>query len=114
MRVGGVVKLFQRPFGGADAQAHVIFLFEMEHRRFRLLTQSTQKPETGEPYDCQCGRRRQVSSPKISKPTGWRGGVQNLEDVERYVKPMKSCEEKRKEWAKHWQCNTEVPEALVE
>ena len=23
--------------------------------------------------------------------------------------PMKRCEEKRKEWPKHWQCDSEVP-----
>ena len=29
-----------------DALAHVMFLFEMEHRRLRLLTESKQKPDT--------------------------------------------------------------------
>ena len=41
---------------------------------------------------------------KMTKPTAWRRGVQVLEEVER------DCEEKGKEWAKHWQCNTEVQE----
>ena len=31
-----------------------------------------------------------------------------LEEVDRDAKLLKRCEEKRKEWAKHWQCNTEV------
>ena len=35
MRVEGVVKLFWRPFVVTDAVAHVILLFEMEHRRLR-------------------------------------------------------------------------------
>ena len=26
----------------------------------------------------------------------------------RIVRPLSRCEEKRREWAKHWQCNTEV------
>ena len=26
----------------------------------------------------------------------------------KYAKPSKECEEKRKEWAKHWQCNREM------
>ena len=36
MRVEGVVKLFYRPSMVTDALAHVIFLFETEHRRLRL------------------------------------------------------------------------------
>ena len=44
----------------------------------------------------------------ITKPTAWRGGVQVLEEVERDAKPLQRCEEKRKEWAKHWKCNSEV------
>ena len=31
-----------------------------------------------------------------------------LEEVEGDAKPMKRCEEKRKEWAKHRQCDSEV------
>ena len=54
--------------------------------------------------------KKRAASPlqNISKPTAWRGGVQVLEEVERDAKPSKRCEEKRKEWARHWQCNTEV------
>ena len=36
MRVEGVVKLICCPFAVIDALAHVIILFEMEHRRLRL------------------------------------------------------------------------------
>ena len=44
MRVEGVARLCSyRPFVAPDALAHVIFLFEMEHRRLRLHTQSKQK-----------------------------------------------------------------------
>ena len=46
---------------------------------------------------------------KITKPTGWRGGVQVLEEVEEDVKPLARCEEKRKQWAKYSQCDTKVP-----
>ena len=35
MGVEGVVKLFLRPFVIADAPAHVVFLFETEHRLLR-------------------------------------------------------------------------------
>ena len=45
---------------------------------------------------------------RITKPTVWRGGVQVLEEEERDVRPLNRCKEKRKEWANHWQCNTEV------
>ena len=46
----------------------------------------------------------------ITNPTAWRGGVQILKEEEEDVKPLARCEEKRKEWATHWQCDTEVQE----
>ena len=45
---------------------------------------------------------------KITEPTAWRGGVQILMREEDDAKPMTRCEEKRKEWAKHWQCDMDV------
>ena len=44
----------------------------------------------------------------MTKPTAWRGGKQILKNEEEDAKPLTRCEEKRKEWAKHWQCGTEV------
>ena len=38
----------------------------------------------------------------------WRGGGQILNEEEEDAKPIARCEEKRNEWAKHWQCDTEV------
>ena len=34
--------------------------------------------------------------------------MQILKEEEEDAKPLGSCEEKRKEWAKHWQCDTNV------
>ena len=45
---------------------------------------------------------------KISKPTAWRGGAQILVDEEEDARLLGRCEAKRKEWAKHWQCDEEV------
>ena len=45
---------------------------------------------------------------RITKPAAWRGGLQVLEDLEGDVKPTRRCEEKKKEWAKHWQCDSEA------
>ena len=45
MRVEGGVKLFQRPFVATDTLAHVIFRFEMEHRRLCLKTPIKNKTE---------------------------------------------------------------------
>ena len=45
---------------------------------------------------------------KITKPTAWRGGAQILEKEEEDVRLLDRCEAKRKEWAKHWQCNEVV------
>ena len=42
---------------------------------------------------------------KISQPTAWKGGVQLLKEEEG-AKPVATCEEKKKAWAKHWQCGT--------
>ena len=41
----------------------------------------------------------------ITKPAAWRGDVQVLEE---HAMPVRRCEEKRKEWAKHWQCDSEA------
>ena len=43
-----------------------------------------------------------------TKPASWRGGLQVLEDLEVDVKVMGTCDEKREEEAKHWQCDSEV------
>ena len=45
---------------------------------------------------------------KITMPTVWRGGLQMLEKEQEDVKPSARCEEKRREWAQHWQGYTEV------
>ena len=42
---------------------------------------------------------------KITKPTALRGGMQILKEEEEDAQPLARCEEKRKEWAKHWQCD---------
>ena len=44
---------------------------------------------------------------KITKPTAWRGGGQ-IPKEEEDAKPLARCEEKRKDWAKHWRCGKEV------
>ena len=44
---------------------------------------------------------------KITMPTPWRGGTQILEKEED-AKLLDRCEAKRKEWAKHWQCDEDV------
>ena len=44
---------------------------------------------------------------KITKPTMWRGGVQILKKEED-ARLLDRCEAKRKEWAKHWQCDESV------
>ena len=44
---------------------------------------------------------------KITKPTMWRGGVQILKEEED-ARLLDRCEAKRKEWAKHWQCDEEI------
>ena len=43
---------------------------------------------------------------KITQPTALIGGVQVLKEEEKDVRPLARCEEKRKERAKHWQCDT--------
>ena len=46
---------------------------------------------------------------KISKPTVWRGGAQILvNEEEEDTRLLDRCEAKRKEWAKHWQCDEET------
>ena len=42
---------------------------------------------------------------RITKPTSWRGGVQILKKEEEDARLLDRCEAKRKEWAKHWQCD---------
>ena len=45
---------------------------------------------------------------QITKPTMWRGGVQILKKKEEEARLLDRCEAKRKEWAKHWQCDEEI------
>ena len=60
--------------------------------------------EAGRPNYFQCRRRsRFIAKNRITKPTGWRGGVQVQEEWEDDAKPMTRCEEEGEEWAKHWQ-----------
>ena len=41
-------------------------------------------------------------------PAAWRGGLQAPEELEEDVKPMRRCEERRREWPRHRQCDSEV------
>ena len=45
---------------------------------------------------------------KLTKPTAWRGGAQILKKEEEDARLLDRCEAKRKEWAKHWQCDESV------
>ena len=45
---------------------------------------------------------------KITKPTMWRRGVQILKKEEEDARMSDRREAKRKEWAKHWQCDEEI------
>ena len=45
---------------------------------------------------------------KFTKPTAWRGGAQILKKEEENARLLDRCEAKRKEWAKHWQCDESV------
>ena len=45
---------------------------------------------------------------KITKPTAWRGEAQIPKREEEDARPMNCCEAKRKEWARHWQCDDNV------
>ena len=45
---------------------------------------------------------------KITKPRAWRGGAQIPKKEEEDVRLFDRCEAKRKEWAKHWQCDESV------
>ena len=45
---------------------------------------------------------------KISQPTAWRRGTQILVNEEEDARLLDRCEAKRKEWAKHWQCDEEA------
>ena len=69
---------------------------EVEHQK--LVSRMTQH----------CWWRNRSFLHKITTPTAWRGGVQILKEYEEDVKPSARCEEKRKELATHWQCDTEV------
>ena len=42
---------------------------------------------------------------KIAKPIAWRGEAQILKRKEEDVRLLDRCEAKRKERAKHWQCD---------
>ena len=45
---------------------------------------------------------------KISEPTACRGGAQIFVNEDEDARLLDRCEAKRKEWAKHWQCDEEV------
>ena len=45
---------------------------------------------------------------KISKHTAWRWAAQILVNEEEDARLLDRCEARRKEWAKHWQCDEEV------
>ena len=45
---------------------------------------------------------------KITKPAAWRGGVQILKKEEEDARLLDRCEAKRKELAKHWQCDEDL------
>ena len=47
---------------------------------------------------------------KITKPTASRGGLQILWEEEQDAKPSARCEDKRKQWSTHWQCDMKVQE----
>ena len=49
-----------------------------------------------------------LSKNNNTKPTAWREGVQILKEEEGNAKQLVRCEETRKEWARHWHCDTEV------
>ena len=43
-----------------------------------------------------------------TKPAAWTGGLQVPKELEEDAAPMRRCEEKRKEWAKHCGCDSEA------
>ena len=45
---------------------------------------------------------------KLTKPTAWRGGAQILKKEEEDARLLDRCEAKRKERAKHWQCDESI------
>ena len=45
---------------------------------------------------------------KIRKPTTWRGGARILKKEEECARLLDCCEAKRKEWAKHLECDESV------
>ena len=45
---------------------------------------------------------------RITKPTASRGGVQIFKEEKEDARLMNRREEKRKEWARHWQCDEDV------
>ena len=45
---------------------------------------------------------------KTTKPAAWRGGAHILEKEEENVRLLDRCEAKRKDCAKHWQCDESV------
>ena len=47
----------------------------------------------------------------ITMPTPWMGGAQVLEKEEEDARLLDRCEAKRREWAKHWQCDEDVQNA---
>ena len=55
---------------------------------------------------CVGGRRGLLH--KITKPIAGRGRLQILEEEDEDVRSLARCEEKKTEWAEHWQHNTDV------
>ena len=53
-------------------------------------------------------RKVEDFSHKNTMPTMWRGGVQILKKEEEDARLLDRCEAKRKQWAKHWQCDEEI------
>ena len=46
--------------------------------------------------------------PRSTKQAAWRGGLRVLTELDEDVKPLRSCEDKRKKWAIHWQCDFDL------
>ena len=47
---------------------------------------------------------------KIAKLAVWRGRWQLVDEAEEDVNPLTRNEEKRQEWALHWQCGSKLQE----
>ena len=53
-------------------------------------------------------RRRFTAQHHVTQSLVRRSASSGRGGGERDVRPLARCEEKRKEWAEHWLCNTEV------